>query len=157
MNKLLKSILELLSRRDPLRDPRSIEQLKRHEGLRLKIYKCPAGFWTIGYGRNLESNGISKEEAESLLINDIERVERRLRKRIDFFERLTEPRRAAIINMAFNLGVNGLLKWSNTLKDIRDGNYKSAADRIRGSRYALQVGDRAQELASQIESGKYKS
>jgi len=47
-----------------------IESLKRHEGLRLKPYLCPAGKLTIGYGRNLEDVGISEEEAAEMLYND---------------------------------------------------------------------------------------
>lgn len=50
-----------------------IEELKRHEGLRLKPYKCSANSWTIGFGRNLESVGISGEEALMMLKNDIQR------------------------------------------------------------------------------------
>ena len=46
-----------------------IEQLKRHEGLKLKPYKCTADKLTIGVGRNLEDVGISEEEAEMLLQN----------------------------------------------------------------------------------------
>ncbi len=51
-----------------------IEQLKRHEGVKLKPYFCTQGKCTIGVGRNLEDVGISEEEAEMLLINDIERA-----------------------------------------------------------------------------------
>ena len=51
-----------------------IGMLKRHEGLRLKPYQDTIGKLTIGYGRNLDDRGISKEEAEYLLRNDISRV-----------------------------------------------------------------------------------
>ena len=47
------------------------EQLIRHEGLRLTVYDCPAGYKTIGVGRNLEGKGVTEEEAMYLLDNDL--------------------------------------------------------------------------------------
>ena len=51
-------------------------QLVRHEGLRLKPYRCTAGKLTIGIGRNLDDCGISQTEAYLLLENDIRNCEK---------------------------------------------------------------------------------
>jgi lysozyme len=134
-----------------------ITQLKRHEGLRLKPYQCTADKMTIGYGRNLDDVGISQAEAETLLTNDIARAETQLLKALPWVKQLTQTRREVLINMAFNLGIVGLLKFKNTLGHIRAGRYASAAQEMLKSRWALQVGKRANELAEQMRTGKYAS
>ena len=53
-------------------------QLKEDEGLRLKPYRCTAKKLTIGYGRNIEDVGITEEEANHLLLNDIGETEKEL-------------------------------------------------------------------------------
>ncbi len=42
------------------------EQLVRHEGLRLKPYRCPAGKLTIGIGRNLDLVSTQMTEIERI-------------------------------------------------------------------------------------------
>ena len=56
-----------------------LNQLRRHEGLRLDPYKCSEGYLTIGYGRNIETNGISEAEAEFMLMNDLVACESELK------------------------------------------------------------------------------
>ena len=57
-----------------------IAMLRKHEGMRNYPYKCSEGFLTLGIGRNLETNGITEDEAIYLLENDIERVINQLKK-----------------------------------------------------------------------------
>src|SRR5690348_5514883 len=80
------------------------EQLLRDEGLLLKPYKDSVGKLTIGIGRNLDDVGISREEALTLLQNDIDRAGAWLRTNLPWTLSLDEIRRAALTNMAFNLG-----------------------------------------------------
>jgi lysozyme len=129
------------------------ELLKKHEGLRLKPYRCTAGKLTIGYGRNLEDKGITEEEAEKMLLNDIAEVERELEQRVRCFHQLTTTRRAVLINMAVNMGVRGLLKFKLFLKDLENGEYKHASREMLNSRWARQVGSRAIELSELIKRG----
>lgn len=132
------------------------EQLKRHEGLRLKAYQCTANRTTIGYGRNLDDKGITKAEADLMLENDVIFLMSALPSKIDFFNGLNKPRADVLVNMAFNLGINGLLKFKNMLAAIDDGYFSRAADEMLDSRWAKQVGDRALELAEQMSTGEYK-
>lgn len=134
---------------------KEIEQIKRHEGLRLKPYRCTSGKLTIGYGRNLEDSGISLSEANGMLIEDVCSVSIDLRARISWFERLNEARQGVLINMAFNLGAAGLLKFKKMLSSAELGDFESAADEMLDSRWAKQVGKRANELARQMRTGKY--
>lgn len=123
------------------------EMLTRHEGLGLKPYLCTAGYLTIGIGRNIETNGITKQEAEYLLSNDIDRFTAEIEKRLSWFGRLPEPAKIVLINMSFNLGVIGLLKFKNTLALIEKGDYKGAGKEMLNSAWSRQVGKRAVELS----------
>lgn len=129
------------------------DDLIRDEGLRLKPYKCTAGKTTIGVGRNLDDVGITKEEALILLRNDIERCKKDLDKNIPWWKNLTDNRQNALINMTFNLGINGLLGFKNTLELIRTGQYDKAANNALQSKWAEQVKDRAKRIAEAIRKG----
>jgi len=129
------------------------EQLIRHEGLRLTVYDCPAGYKTVGVGRNLEGKGITEEEAMYLLDNDIKDFQESLSKELLWFDSLDECRRNILTNMAFNLGVSGLLKFKNTLTAVENKNWEEAASQMLESRWAEQVGSRAVELSELMKTG----
>jgi lysozyme len=129
------------------------DQLIRHEGLRLTVYDCPAGYKTIGVGRNLEGKGITEEEAMYLLDNDIKDFQESLSRELPWFDSLDECRKNILTNMAFNLGVSGLLKFKNTLTAIENSNWEEAASQMLDSRWAEQVGGRATELSELMKSG----
>ena len=131
------------------------EQLVRHEGLRLKPYRCTAGKLTIGYGRNLDDCGISHTEAYVLLENDIQNCEKQLMDEIpEIYNVLDEVRKSVLLNMCFNLGVYGLLGFNNTLAFIAAGDWERAANGMLASKWAKQVGRRAIELSELMRKGK---
>lgn len=134
---------------------RIIEQIKQHEGLKLKPYRCTSGKLTIGYGRNLEAKGISKGEAESMLLSDIAEVEERL-VRAGFLSGLNDARKAVLINMAFQLGFNGLSKFRNMLAAVQSEQYVLAASEMLDSLWAKQTPNRAKELSEQMLTGEFK-
>ena len=131
------------------------EQLVRHEGLRLKPYRCSAGKLTIGIGRNLDDCGITQSEAYVMLINDIMNCEKQLQAKIpDIYNGLDEVRKSVLLNMCFNLGISGLLGFKNTLEFIKVGDWERAANNMLVSRWAKQVGRRAIELSELMRKGK---
>ena len=132
------------------------EQLKRHEGLSLKAYKCTAGKVSIGYGRNLDDKGITQAEADLMLENDVLFLISVLPAKIPLFNGLNKPRADVLVNMAFNIGINGLLNFKKMLTAIDDGYFTRAAAEMLDSKWAFQVGDRALELAEQMKTGEYK-
>lgn len=121
------------------------EQIMDDEGYRQFPYKCTQGFLTVGYGRNLETVGITPEEAIYLLKNDIARTTKELRK-FSFWTNLDATRQAVLINMGFNLGINGLLKFHDMIMSLTRGNYSAAADAMKDSLWYKQVGERAERL-----------
>lgn len=132
------------------------EQLKIHEGLRLKPYRDTVGKLTLGIGRNLEDKGISEKEALSMLNNDVDEFYSKLAKKIPWFLNLDDARQNVLVNMAFNLGINGLLSFEMTLKLIECGDYHNAANEMLNSKWARQVGNRAYELSTQMATGEYQ-
>lgn len=133
-----------------------IEQLKRHEGIELKPYQDTVGKWTIGVGRNLDDIGISEQEAEMLLLNDIKEAERQLVTTMPWTQELDEVRFSALLNFVFNVGIGTASKFVNAMGLLKDGSYDMAADEMLNSRWAKQVGNRAIEVTDQIRTGEWK-
>ena len=128
-------------------------ELVRDEGLRLKPYRCTAGKLSIGVGRNLDDVGISKSEALAMLDADIERTAAELDRRLPWWRHLDEVRQRVVLNMAFNLGVSGLIGFRRTLAAISAGKFEDAASEMLRSKWAEQVGERAQRLAAMMARG----
>ena len=137
------------------------EQLIKHEGSKKDnsgrhiIYQDTVGKWTCGYGRNLSDVGISETEALFLLQNDISKAKDNVNKYLPWTVNLDRIRYDVLVNMCFNLGIGGLLKFKNTLGLVKQGKYKEAAVAMLDSKWAVQVGRRATDLAKQMETGIY--
>ncbi len=123
---------------DPIND--AISQLKHHEGFRSKPYRDSLGIWTIGYGLNLE-NGITEREASLILEERVRKLQIRLPMVIKFWHNISPTRQDVLINMAYNLGISGLLKFKKMLKALENKDYKKAGKEMLNSRWAIQVGD----------------
>jgi len=140
-----------------------ISMLKRHEGEvktngRHVAYKCPAGYWTLGIGRNIDPEngiGLSDDEVDYLLENDIARVTKELAAEYKWFNDLDDVRKDAIIDIAFNLGATRLRGFRRALAAMKAADYKTAATEFLDSKWARQVGGRALELTDMIASGEY--
>lgn len=115
------------------------------------------GLLTIGAGRNLDANGISMEECEFLLMNDILSASEAVGAALPWTEDLDDARRHVLINMAFNMGIDRLAHpvhgFVNTLQAVKEGRYDDAAEGMLDSKWATQVGNRAKELAEQMRTG----
>ena len=103
-----------------------IELLIKHEGLRLKPYRCTAGKLTIGVGRNLDDVGITKEEALYLLASDIYRVERAAVEAFPWYKFINQVRQDVVLSMIFNLGLEGFKQFKNLISAIENQNYGMA-------------------------------
>lgn len=124
-----------------------LERIKQNEGLRLKPYRCTAGKLTIGYGRNIEDNGITEAEASFLLENDIKNSEAECCRAFSWFQKLDDIRRGVIIELCFNMGLKRLRGFKKMLAACECGNYDNAAAEMLNSLWARQVGKRAKTLA----------
>lgn len=134
-----------------------IEQLILHEGVREYAYQDSLGYWTIGVGRLIDKRKggrLRPDEIEYLLKNDIREHQEALVRALPWVEELDPIRQKVLLDMAFNLGVNGLLGFKNTLAMVKAGDYKGAARGMLASKWATQVGTRAVRLAKMMETGE---
>lgn len=144
---------------DPTRDydlEVLLGELKRDEGVVLHAYKDHLGYLTIGVGRLIDERrggGISLEEAEMLLANDVARIEAELDRRMPWWRQASPRRQRALLNMAFQLGVAGLMKFRNTLARAKAGNWEGAAAGALNSLWARQTPARAQRVAEMLREG----
>jgi lysozyme len=130
-----------------------LAELERDEGLRLKPYRDSVGKLTIGIGRNLDDKGISEAAARFLLGEDVLEVEAGLDEALPWWRQQEEVRQRVLANMAFNMGLAGLLQFTNTLAAVREGRYEDAASGMLASLWAKQVGPRAIRLAEMMRQG----
>lgn len=126
----------------------------------LHAYQDHLGYWTIGIGRLIDKRkggGISKDEAEYLLSNDVSSRLIELQARLPWFSQLDDARKAVLLNMSFQLGVPGLMNFKRTLALVEQGDYAAAADGMLQSKWATQTPKRANEMAEQMRSGQWQS
>ncbi len=126
--------------------------IKKHEGLRLTPYRCSSQKLTIGYGRNLQDNGITLDEAETMLQHDVGTAIKEAES-LPFFASLNEPRQAVIVDMIFNLGLPRFGMFKKMIAAIEDEHWTVAAAEMLNSRWARQVGKRANTLSEMMRLG----
>ena len=129
--------------------------LKLHEGLELKPYLDTRGKLTIGYGRNLDDVGISIQEAETMLANDIADARKRAEQIFGWFGILDSVRQDVILNMVFNMGAAKVAHFVQMIEAIKRGDWNKAAEEMVDSAWARQVGARAIMLSKMMQLGKY--
>lgn len=137
----------------------SYSQLKRDEGEVLHAYQDHLGFWTIGVGILIDKrkNGaLRPEESEFIFRNRLKLLDAELAKRLPWISKLDPARKGALINMAFQMGVAGLLGFKNTLAMLEQGKYQDAADNMLKSKWAQQTPARAQRISKQIITGVWQ-
>ena len=128
------------------------KQLVLHEGMKLTPYRCTADKLTIGVGRNLDDMGITEKEAEFMLDTDILRCCDDLDRNMSWWRDLSETRQRVLVDMVFNLGISRFMKFQNMIDALANGNYAGAAAEMLDSRWADQVGQRAQRLSRAMEN-----
>lgn len=134
-----------------------IRELERDEGRVLHAYTDHLGYWTIGIGRLIDKRrggGISNDEADMLKRNDVLRFQRELDQRLPWWRGLDPVRQRAIQNMAFQMGVSGLLGFKSSLAAIQSGDWPRAAANMRKSLWAKQTPQRAARVIGMIETGR---
>ena len=134
-----------------------LEMLKRHEGVKSHVYLCSAGYETIGVGRNISKSGmgLSDDEVDYLLENDIERVIKELSSEYPWFNSLDDVRKDAMIDISFNLGATRFRGFKRALAAMEVADYTTAAKEFLDSKWSQDVKGRATELCYMIETGNY--
>ena len=137
----------------------SYSQLKRDEGEKLYAYQDHLGFWTIGIGILIDKRkggGLRPEESEFIFRNRLKLLDAELTDRLPWISKLDPARKGVLINMAFQMGIAGLLAFKNTLAMIEAGKYQDAAKAMLQSKWATQTPARAQRLSNQMATGDWQ-
>lgn len=143
------------------------EMFIRHEGLKLKPYKCPAGYLTIGIGHNIDANGlpddirayldkngcITEDMATDLLSDDLKTAYNGCIELYPQYDNFSEGRQAALIDFVFNVGIGTARTFKNTKKAINEGRWEDAAKALENSLWYKQVGNRAKEVVKMVREG----
>lgn len=132
---------------------RLLAQLKRHEAYRRRPYYDTKGYLTVGYGRNLETVGLSQEESTYLLSNDVDAAVRCLVV-YAWFPRLEPARQAALANLMVNVGPKSFATFTRMIAALERGDFVAAAAEMLDSKWRTDVGDdRATEVSNQLRAG----
>lgn len=138
-------------------------KLKVEEGYRNRAYKDTRGFVTFGYGHNLDAKPLTmeqfnlvlddaKEGAERILYDDMMEHVIAIENRLPWLSNAPKNVQIAVFDMGFNMGVDGLMSFKNTLRHLKNREYDKAINGIKNSLYARQVPNRASRNISLIKS-----
>lgn len=127
------------------------KELIADEGSRARVYRCSGGKLTVGVGRNLEDIGLSQDEIQFLLSNDLKRCENELDQTYPWWKELTPPLQDVLMNMCFQLGIAKLRGFHKFLEHLQAGRYMDASKEMLASSWARQTKFRAERLAKVVE------
>jgi lysozyme len=142
-------------------------RLKQAEGWRDKLYMDTTGNLTIGWGFNLARlvlpPGVDFRDVRIVPVTKLPRVLgdswltglmldviEQLNFALPWYAALDDVRQRVLAEMAYNLGVPGLLQWPIFLSQVQRGEYRAAAENMKSTLWAHQVGSRARELAAMM-------
>lgn len=128
------------------------KDLKVDEGFRCSPYQCSADKKTIGYGWNIDDRPISERIAGLILQEQILETLAEC-ERLPWFHNLSTVRKGVIINMIFNIGMGRFLGFQKTIGFIKAGMFGKAALEMLDSKWARQVGRRADRLSAEMREG----
>jgi lysozyme len=141
----------------------TLEQLLRDEGFRPYPYKDTRGFSTVGVGHNLDAHPLpnetypmSLERAKEVLADDVARIWAELQGALPWVVTLPDAICGCLKNLAFNMGIGGLLEFRHMLADVHAGEYAAAATEMQHSLWYSEVGDRAKRLVKQMQAGEWQ-
>lgn len=135
------------------------DQLARDEGRRRSAYQDSLGLWTVGIGRLIDSRrngGLSDAEIDYLFANDLAEKSAELDAALPWWRSLDDARQGVLLNMAFQLGTQGLLGFPVTLGYIKAHEWEKASAAMLQSTWSKQTPERAKRLSEQMRTGEWK-
>lgn len=135
------------------------EQLREDEGERLTAYQDTEGYWTIGIGVLIDARkggGITKEESELLFNNRLNKKEMELMDKFPKYYSLDKVRQGVLLNMSYQLGVDGVLAFKKMLSAINVNDWNEAARQMKDSKWYRQTPNRAERLIKQMQTGEWQ-
>jgi lysozyme len=144
-----------------------VSSLEDHEGRRRKVYRCTSGKKSIGVGHNIDAKGLPQEiedfleengyitegMIEELLDADIKDAMNDAHKLYPEMDSFSDNRQVALIDFVFNVGYGTARTFINTNRAINQGQWEKAAEMLLESKYARQVGRRANDISDMLREG----
>ena len=127
-----------------------IKKIKQHEGFSSTVYQCTEGYDTIGYGFAVKDLYLSKEICNKLLEQKISELKLRINQKFKWFKGSPEQVKEVVINMCYQLGINGFSKFRKTIYYLETEQYEEASEEMLDSLWASQTPNRAKELSDDI-------
>lgn len=144
-----------------------INELKREEGFRDRVYQCSEGVDTIGYGFNVAylskdeialNDGVIEPMSEEVATQILNRKVKKLIKAVDevysWIDSLPEVVKIGLYDMIYQLGIKGFGSFVNTQKYLKLLDYSKAIENIKNSKWAKQTPRRANNLIKRLERAR---
>ena len=129
-----------------------VEDIKKHEGFRSKVYECTEGYDTIGYGFAIKDLTMDEDVATLILMKKLHTLLQRITVAFPWFKDVDETAKKVVINMCYQLGIRGFSKFKKTIYYLETEQYEEASIEMLDSLWAKQTPNRAKELSEEIAS-----
>ena len=129
-----------------------VEDIKKHEGFRAKVYKCTEGYDTIGYGFAIKDLVLDEDIADLILMKKLHKLLERILIAFPWFKDVDDTAKAVIVNMCYQLGLSGFSKFKKTIYLLETEQYEEASVEMLDSLWAKQTPNRARELSETLRS-----
>ena len=124
-----------------------LDDIKKHEGFRARVYQCTEGYDTIGYGFAIKDLDIEEDIGDMILIRKLEKLQKRIASTFGWFFNSPEDVKDVVTNMCYQLGVSGFSKFKKTIYLLETEQYQEASIEVLDSLWAKQTPNRAKELS----------
>ena len=129
-----------------------IDDIKKHEGFRARVYQCTEGYDTIGYGFAIKDLELTEHIADQILMKKLSELNLKIIDRFKWY--FTSPQKVqdVVVNMCYQMGISGFSKFKKTIYYLETEQYEEAADEMLDSLWHKQTPNRSQELSDIIRS-----
>lgn len=132
-----------------------LTRVAQNEGYRQHLYTDTTGNVSGGYGHNYTAKGVSQPIAHAMLEDDLDEAVTALDEQFPIVATLGSTRQQVLAEMCYNLGPDGLGKFTKMWAAIGIGDFIAAANEMLASEWATQVGARATRLAAAMASDHF--
>jgi len=127
-----------------------LNSIRKHEGFRSKCYSDTLGFDTIGYGFAIKDLVLDEDICNIILQRKLESLIRSIEFKFKWYADLPNAVKDVVIEMCYQLGVNGVSKFKKTIEHLKCEEWELAADEMLDSKWAVQTPNRAKALSDRI-------
>ena len=129
-----------------------IDDIKKHEGFRARVYQCTEGYDTIGYGFAIKDLELTEHIADQILMKKLSELNLKIIDRFKWY--FTSPQKVqdVVVNMCYQMGISVFSKFKKTIYYLETEQYEEAADEMLDSLWHKQTPNRSKELSDIIRS-----